>query len=171
MNPESFYERRFHSASFVMLPGFSALSIFTLYRLFLPWGAPIRMGSAGFVDLRAGTRTIPWNEISNVVRRGDYVSLTLKPKFAKDYPISLSQKVLKATRRSAGPTHLLVADWCLATETDELAELISLYRDENSGRARRSTISNEGAGGGLSAPVQRATRLAGPPEDTGKTKG
>lgn len=54
IGPGSFYERRFHTASFLMFPIFSALSAFTLFRLFVPWGAPVRMSPAGFVDLRAG---------------------------------------------------------------------------------------------------------------------
>ena len=133
---DSLYAHRFHSASFLMLPAFSALAAFTLFRIFVPWGAPVRISPAGFIDLRAGSRMIPWSEVSNVVRRGEYVTLTLKRKFAKSYKMSLTQKAIKARRKSAGPSHLLIADWCLEASPQELLEIISKYRDENTGTAR-----------------------------------
>lgn len=135
IEPHSVYEHRFHSASFIIFPIFSVLFPFTLFRLFVPWGAPVKMSSVGFIDLRAGSRLIPWDEVSNVVRRGEFVSLTLKRKFAKDYEMSFTQRMLKATRKSAGPTHLLVADWCLETSPEQLLEIISMHWDEYSGKA------------------------------------
>ena len=134
IEPHSIYEHRSHSASFIMFPTFSVLFPFTLFRLFVPWGAPVRMSPAGFVDLRAGTRPIPGYEISNVVRRGEFVSLTLKRKFAKGYKLSFTQRALKATRKSAGPTHLLVAYWCLETTPVQLLEIVSMHWDKYSGK-------------------------------------
>ncbi|MEL7527189.1 MAG: hypothetical protein AAFN16_15530 [Pseudomonadota bacterium] len=129
--PDSYYEHRFHSGSFIMLPVFSVLSVFVLYRCFVPWGAPVRINAEGFADLRAGKDEIPWTEVSNVVRKGEYVSLTLRRKYARSYPFSLSQKALKATRKSAGPTHLLVAAWCLKTNSHHLLDTIMAYRNRS----------------------------------------
>lgn len=129
--PSSYYEHRFHSGSFIMLPVFSVLSVFVLYRCFVPWGAPVRISAEGFADLRAGKEEIPWSEISNVVRKGEYVSLTLRRKYARSYPFSVSQKALKATRKSAGPTHLLVAAWCLKTNSHHLLDTIAAHRNRS----------------------------------------
>lgn len=126
--PSSYIDHRFRSGSFIMLPVFSCLSVFVLYRCFVPWGAPVRINAEGFADLRAGKAEIPWSEISNVVRKGEYVSLTLRRKYARSYPFSLTQKALKASRKSAGPTHLLVAAWCLKTSSHHLLDTIAVYR-------------------------------------------
>lgn len=129
--PSSYYEHRFHSGSFIMLPVFSVLSFFVLYRCFVPWGAPVRISQDGFADFRAGNVWIPWTEISNAVRKGEYVSLTLHRKYAKSYPFSLSQRALKASRKSAGPTHVLIAAWCLKTNSHHLLDTITAYRDRS----------------------------------------
>ncbi|WP_305988018.1 hypothetical protein [Roseibium sp. MMSF_3544] len=128
--PDSYQERRFQHGSFFILPIFSVLSVFTVFRVFVPLGAPVRVNLTGFTDLRAGKTPIPWSEISNVVRKGEYVSLTLKRKYAKTYPFSWSQRALKASRKSAGPTHLLVAVWCLKTSSPDLLDIVSAYRDQ-----------------------------------------
>ena len=128
IEPEGRIDRRFRSGSFVMLPIFALVTPLVLVRLVLPWGAPVRFGPAGFADLRAGPDTIPWEEISNVVRRGDYVTLTLRRRYAKTYRWSPTQRALKAMRKSAGPTHLLVAEWCLATTATDLLEAIVAAR-------------------------------------------
>lgn len=122
------WERRFHRASFWMLPVFSVLLLVSLKMLFLPVGAPVRLGPDGFADLRAAPVTVPWSEITNSVRRGQYVVLTLSRRIAKDFPFTLTQRALKAMRKSAGPSHLLVADWCLATTPTELADIVAAYR-------------------------------------------
>ncbi|MEO0980173.1 MAG: hypothetical protein AAFY24_23120 [Pseudomonadota bacterium] len=129
--PSSYIDHRFRSGSFIMLPVFSVLSVFVLYRCFVPWGAPVRISAEGFADLRAGKEEIPWSQISNVVRKGEYVSVTLRRKYARSYPFSLSQKALKATRKSAGPTHLLVAPWCLKTNSHHLLDTITAYRNKS----------------------------------------
>ena len=129
LEPEGSSERRFHSFSFVIFPIFLLFTPFVLYRLIIPLGAPIRADTAGFVDLRAGSKRIPWTEMRNVVRRGAYVSITLNRSFAKDYPWSWTQKLLKSTRKSAGPTHLLVADWCLASTHTDILDIIASFRD------------------------------------------
>ncbi|WP_434053449.1 MAG: hypothetical protein RDA78_00645 [Roseibium sp.] len=131
LEPSGYIDHRFRSGSFIMLPAFSVLSVFVLYRCFVPWGAPVRINAEGFADLRAGKDEIPWSEISNVVRKGEYVSLTLRRKYARSYPFSLSQKALKATRKSAGPTHLLIAAWCLKTSSHHLLDTISAYREKS----------------------------------------
>ncbi|WP_422040079.1 hypothetical protein [Roseibium sp.] len=129
--PDGYYDRRFRNASFIMLPVFSVLSVFVLYRCFVPWGPPVRINAEGFADFRAGNVWIPWSEISNVVRKGEYVSLTLRRKYARSYPFSLSQKALKASRKSAGPTHVLIAAWCLKTDSHRLLDTIRAYRNGN----------------------------------------
>nr|WP_319385901.1 hypothetical protein [uncultured Roseibium sp.] len=129
--PDGYNDRRFRNASFIMLPVFSVLSVFVLYRCFVPWGAPVRISHEGFADLRAGNVWIPWSEISNVVRKGEYVSLTLRRKYARTYPFSLSQKALKASRKSAGPTHVLIAASFLKTDSHHLLDTISAYRDRS----------------------------------------
>jgi len=130
IEPHDLYDRRFRDASILMLPIFSVLSVVTLVSLVKPWGAPVRISPSGFFDLRAGSRIVPWDEISNVVRRGDYVTLTLKRRFGKTYRMSLTQKALKASRKSAGPNHLLIADWCLETNPHQLFDIVTAYRDE-----------------------------------------
>ena len=134
IEPGGYYGNRLHSASFVGLPLFSFFAGFVLYRLFVPRGAPVRLSRDGFSDLRAGAALIPWDEITNVVRRGQYVSLTLSRKFVKSYPFSLTQRVLKSTRKSARPSHVLVADWCLKTGHMQMLELIQAYREAYSAR-------------------------------------
>lgn len=127
-DPSGYYETRFHSASFWMLPVFSVLVLVALKMLLVPFGAPVRLSPDGFADLRAAPVTVPWSEITNAVRRGQYVVLTLSRRIAKDFPFTLTQRALKAMRKSAGPSHLLVADWCLAITPTDLADLVAAYR-------------------------------------------
>ncbi|MEM8704526.1 MAG: hypothetical protein AAGF82_22145, partial [Pseudomonadota bacterium] len=47
LEPSSYIDHRFHSGSFIMLPVFSVLSVFVLYRCFVPWGAPVRINVDG----------------------------------------------------------------------------------------------------------------------------
>lgn len=129
--PSSYYEHRFHGWSFLFLPVSFVFFFFALYRCFVPWGPPVRISREGFADFRAGNVWIPWSEISNVVRKGEYVSLTLRRKYARSYPFSLSQKALKASRKSAGPTHVLIAAWCLKTDSHRLLDTIKAYRNGN----------------------------------------
>ena len=138
LDPSSATDRRFHNSSFVILPVFLGLSVFVLYRLVAPWGAPVRLGPSGFTDLRAGSKTIPWDQISNVVTRGEFMTLTLRRGFTKTYRMSLTQRILKARRKSAGPNHLLVADWCLSTSKGELAQLVTAYRTNHTAPPKRS---------------------------------
>ena len=127
MEPTGVVDMRFHSGSFIILPVFSVMTLFSLYRLAVPWGPPVRISTEGIVDLRAGSRIIPWDQISNVVARGELIQLTLRRNFAKEYPYSLTQRILKATRRSAGPGHLLIAPWFLATTTEQLIKNIKAH--------------------------------------------
>ena len=75
-------ERSFRNLSFIMLPAFTVFSVFVIFRLFVPVGTQVRLSSAGFTDLRAGRSEIPWNEITNVVRRGEFVT-DVKARFCK----------------------------------------------------------------------------------------
>ncbi|MCU9838906.1 hypothetical protein OEZ49_14100 [Ruegeria sp. WL0004] len=128
IEPDSLPSRRFHRGSFVILPVFSVLGLVSLYRLVFPWGAPVRFGPQGFVDLRAGRETIPWTQITNAVARGDFVILTLRRGFARSYRISVSQKLLKSMRKSVGPGHLMIASWCLSQVPAEMVRMIDAYR-------------------------------------------
>lgn len=129
--PSGYYGHRFHGLSYFLLPASFFFFFFALYRCFVPWGPPVRISREGFADFRAGNVWIPWSEISNVVRKGEYVSLTLRRKYARSYPFSLSQKALKASRKSAGPTHVLIAAWCLKTDSHRLLDTIKAYRNGN----------------------------------------
>ncbi|SDC62984.1 hypothetical protein [Ruegeria marina] len=134
IEPDSWPSRRFHSGSFVILPVFLVFAPLSLYRLIRPWGAPVRLGPQGFVDLRAGRDIIPWDQITNVVARGEFVTLTLRRGFVRTYRISLGQRLLKAMRKSAGPGHLLVAGWCLSRTPSEMADMINAYRSAYAGQ-------------------------------------
>lgn len=133
LEPDTYRARRFHETSFLILPIFTVLGLFAVYRLVIPWGAPVRLSPDGFVDLRAGRQRIPWSEITNVTSASEFVTLTLGRRFRKTYRLTWTQSLLKVTRRSAGPNHLIVADWCLATTPGELAETIRAYRAAHTG--------------------------------------
>ncbi|RYH09942.1 hypothetical protein [Tropicimonas sp. IMCC6043] len=133
LEPDSYRAQRFHQTSFLILPIFSVFGLFAIYRLVIPWGAPVRLSPEGFLDLRAGRRIIPWPEITNVRSASEFVTLTLGRRFRKTYQLSWTQSLLKKVRKSAGPNHLVVADWCLATTPGDLAEAIQAYRAAHSG--------------------------------------
>lgn len=135
IEPHSYYEHRFHSGSFIALPVFSVLTGFAAYRLLVPFGPLLRLTPTGFADRRAGRGLLPWGEITNVVRRGEFISLTMSRKLAKSYRLSLTQRLLKSTRKNARPSHILVADWCLKTRQSELLDLITGYRNAYLNRA------------------------------------
>ncbi len=130
--PESHYARRFHSGSFLALPGFAALGAWALCRSLLPFGAVLRIGPAGVADLRVSRMVIPWAEIRNVVAGGSFVTLTLSRGFAGRYPFAPGLGLLTAGRRAAGPSHLLISDWGLAATRDEILALIAAYRARHS---------------------------------------
>lgn len=128
MQVDSFFERRFQSQSWLVFPLIAPFTLWVGYRLVWPVGALIRMTPDGFQDRRMNGTVIPWTEIRNAVRKGEFVYLTLKRTFARSYRFSPSQRILKATRKNAGPTHLLIAHWCVAATGDELLEAIQAYR-------------------------------------------
>jgi hypothetical protein len=128
ITPSSVYDHRFHDASFILFPLMCVLTPLAFWRLIAPLGPPIRMDGEGITDLRAGAEKVLWSDILNVVQRGEYVILTLSRKRAKTYPFSWSQRLLKTTRKSAGPSHLLIALWCLKTTRSTLFEQIETHR-------------------------------------------
>lgn len=127
IEPDGYRETRFRDWSYLLLPAFLALAGWGTYRLFAPRGAPVRLRPDGFVDLRAGKRTIPWTEVRNVARHGNYIYLTLRLAYARRYSFTLSQRLVKSRRSNAGPSHLLLTDWCLAESQSRLLELINAY--------------------------------------------
>lgn len=128
IEPVGRIQRDFHRSSFVFLPAFLIFAGFVIYRLIVPLGAPVRVGPAGFLDLRAGRQVIPWDKITNVVVSGEFVTLTLRRGHAQSYPFTLTQRLLKWRRKSAGPGHLVIVAWCLATTPRELHDIIAAYR-------------------------------------------
>jgi hypothetical protein len=132
IEPTSVYDHRFHNASIWMLPSSVVFLFFVLYRLVIPIGAPVRLSPAGFMDLRVGRKIMPWNEIRNVSRKGQFVALTLNRKFAATYPLSITQRILKTFTKSAGPSHILIAEWCLMTDQTQLTSLLNEYREAHS---------------------------------------
>ena len=131
---DSYHDRRFRSGSFVFLPILVPFTLWVLFRLVWPVGALVLVGPEGFADRRVNPATVPWAEITNPVRRGQFISLTLSRRVLKDYPMSVSQRLIKAGRKTARPSHLLVADWCLAKTQGELLQMITAYRDAYSGK-------------------------------------
>ena len=117
----------FYITSWTLLPVFCGLFVFALYRLLVPQGAPVRLSPEAFHDARAGKNPIPWAEVRNVARHGSWIFLTMRLAYARKYPFTLSQRLLKSTRKRAGPSHVMIADWCLAAEQRELRELIEAY--------------------------------------------
>ena len=124
IDPDSFYEIRFHQASFILLPLFSACTVFVTYWILVPLGPPVIIDHDGFTDRRVSSQTIPWDQITNVVRKGIYVSLTLRRSFTPNYSMSWRQKLLKARRKSAGPNHVLISVDLLRVTESELTEAI-----------------------------------------------
>lgn len=115
-----------------MLPISVVFLIFVVYGLVIPFGAPVRITPEGFIDLRIGSKIIPWTEIRNVSRKGQFVALTLNRKFAAAYKLSITQHVLKRFTKSAGPSHILVAEWCLTMTQTQLMDSVSEYRTTHS---------------------------------------
>ncbi|MEM1151844.1 MAG: hypothetical protein AAGI03_15065, partial [Pseudomonadota bacterium] len=125
--PESFYEHRFQTASYVILPLIAPFSLWALFRVFWPVGALLRISPVGFADRRVNPTTIPWSDVSNVAQKGEFVSLTLSRRFLKTYRFSPSQKLLKSFRKSARPSQLLVACWCVADTPSNLGATVEAY--------------------------------------------
>jgi hypothetical protein len=128
------HDIRFRNGAYVMLPFMAPFTLWVVYRLFVPIGALLCISRDGFADRRVSPQIIPWSEISNIVRRGEFTSLTLSRTFLPTYRFSLSQRLLKWRRKSARPSHLLIADWCLARGETALVDILKAYHTAYSGR-------------------------------------
>ena len=141
ITPESYYEHRFQTGAYIILPLIAPFGLYWLFRLIWPVGALIRITPEGFADRRVNRAMIPWSEITNVVRRGEFLSLTLSRKFLKTYRMSLSQKAIKASRKSARPSHLLVADGFVAQSGTTLKDIVMAYHQAYSNTKATATPS------------------------------
>lgn len=122
-----YYEQRAKTGAYFILPLMVPFTVWVIFRLFVPFGALILINPQGVADRRVNRNLIPWREISNVVRRGEYTVLTLKPGFLKTYSFNIGQKLLKSRRKTAGPRHMLIAPWSVAVQNHSLDELIETY--------------------------------------------
>ncbi|MFD0980009.1 hypothetical protein [Tropicimonas aquimaris] len=129
MEVDGYRDRRFRSDSFVILPLASFLLCIAIWRLIVPFGAPLRIRRSGLVDLRINRTEIPWTAVRNCVRRGDFVILTLRPSFSKSYTVPVEQKLVKAMHKRVGPNHLMIATWCLEISSTDLKDVIDRYRN------------------------------------------
>ncbi|SNS60711.1 hypothetical protein [Tropicimonas sediminicola] len=128
MEVDGYRDRRFHRDSFVILPLASFLLCIAIWRLLVPFGAPLRIRRSGLIDLRMNRAEIPWAAVRNCVRRGDFVVLTLRPGFSKTYTVPVEQKLVKAMHKRVGPNHLMIATWCLDISSTDLNDVIDRYR-------------------------------------------
>lgn len=120
-------DQRAKTGAYIIVPIFALFTPFVIFRLFVPFGPLLRIGPEGFADRRVSSQLVPWSEVKNIVARSEFVTLTLSRRFAKTYPMSLGQKILKR-RRKAGPSHLVVADWCVKQTSPGLFDILTSYR-------------------------------------------
>jgi hypothetical protein len=121
-----YYAQRAKTGAYLILPLMVPFTFWVIFRLFVPIGPLLRIGPDGFADRRVNTDLIPWAEIKNVVARSEFVTLTLSRSFQKGYPMSLGQRLLKRHRK-AGPSHVVVAYWCLNEPKTPLKDIITAY--------------------------------------------
>lgn len=136
IEPDGYHDRRLQNGAYVMAPFMVPFTIWVTYRLVLPFGALLVMAPEGFADRRVNAQIIPWSEITNIVRRGEFTSLTLSRRFVKSYHFSPSQRLIKWYRKSARPSHLLVAQWCVAPGEIPFATIVNAYHSAHSGRPK-----------------------------------
>ena len=122
-----YYQQRAKTGGYFILPLMVPFTLWVTFRLFVPLGPLLRISPEGFADRRVNTRLVPWSEVKNIVARSDFVTLTLSRGFAKSYPMSLGQRLLK-WKRKAGPSHLVVAYWCTKPTEINLKDILSAYR-------------------------------------------
>lgn len=122
----SSHDRRAKTASYIIVPIMAVFTPWAIFRTLVPFGPLLRIGPNGFSDRRINAELVPWSEVKNIVSRSEFVTLTLSRRFAKTYSMSLGQKILKR-RRKAGPSHLVVADWCMQRTTPPLQDLLATY--------------------------------------------
>jgi len=124
---QGYYAQRAKTGAYIIVPLMVPFTFWIIFRLFVPFGPLLRVGPDGFADRRVNSDLIPWTEVKNVVARAEFVTLTLSRGFARNYRMSLGQRVLKH-RRKAGPGHLVVAYWCMAEPQSSLKDIIAAYR-------------------------------------------
>lgn len=115
-------------SGWALIATFLLVFIYQLYHLFALPKHPLVIEEAGITDTRTSRKLIPWNQISNVAKKGTFVCLTLRRKFSAEYGFSLLARYEKWRRRDVGPSHVLLSVTHLKTTRDELFDLISLAR-------------------------------------------
>lgn len=121
------WDRRGRSGGWIGLLFFGPLLIWWLGVLVRPRLAPVTMDAGGITDFRVNRGIIPWAEVTNVARRGQVVSLTLRRGFAKTFRQSLQARLAKRFLRKGGPTHVYILPFGLGITTTELLDLVTAY--------------------------------------------
>ena len=107
---------------------FLTVFIYQTYHLFGLPKYPLVINQSGTTDTRTSLQLIPWKQISNVAKKGEFVCLTLRRKFSEQYCRSKLARYEKWRRKDVGPSHVLLSVAHLKTTRDELFELISQVR-------------------------------------------
>lgn len=123
----SAHDIRFRSGAYFILPFMAPFTVWVLYRLVVPFGALLSVSPDGFADRRVNSDIVPWSGIGNITRRGEFISITLKRGVLKTYTFSTSQRLIKSRRKTARPSHLLVATWGVAPANLDLVTLLKSY--------------------------------------------
>ena len=125
-------DQRFQTGSWFLLTTMGLFAVWVSFRLVIPFGALVILGPHGIADRRINPDLIPWTEVTNIASKSDFVTLTLTQKFSKSYRLSPSQRVLKALQKTAGPRHVKIAAWCLASRQSELASHAAAFHRDHS---------------------------------------
>ncbi|WP_375174510.1 hypothetical protein [Pseudooceanicola sp.] len=121
-------DRRARQGGILILPFGALFGLYWLGRLLDPRRDLVRLTPEGIRDIRVYPQQLAWSDITNARTVGSYVILTITRAMARSLPLTLSQKLRKRLRASAGPGHLLLPSEGLKASQTALFEAIEAYR-------------------------------------------